>query len=107
MSEPEEATVPNPSEVESRQDPGEPDGMPGDSPFRRAVHRPLNDAEKGELLRLYNETFPPYSITRLGLLHFADQYVADIPGWLRELNLGDVLDAFQELRATGRMRPGR
>ena len=84
-----------------------PDPPPEGPTIQRALHRPLSEQEMWELLRLFDDLFPPYSIIRLGLLHFADGYVEQIPGWLREKNLGDVLDAFQELRVSGRMRPGR
>ena len=66
----------------------------------------LSDDQKTALVKMFNERFPPYSLARAGLLQFADEYAQAIPEWLRSLNMGDVLDAFMELRATGRLQAG-
>ncbi|MCI4318112.1 MAG: hypothetical protein L3J96_06190 [Thermoplasmata archaeon] len=66
----------------------------------------LTDAQKTDLVLMFNDRFPPYSLARAGLLQFADEYAHSIPDWLRQLNMGDVIDGFMELRTTGRLQSG-
>lgn len=67
---------------------------------------PLTQAERKELARMINDTLDnqfaffarPVILTKL------DEKAQAIPSWMREKTVGELADAFKDLRAAGRIK---